>query len=400
MTTPAAPTIGLIGADNKTHQVSLDVSLYAEAFTRGVHLPQLMSQKFGDSPTHGTAFQQALAQSGIALKRDTVTGLPASNMSDILNGPSMAVVRPDGSQALTVAGRMLFPAVIMQWIESQLMNDYTTYEGTYNKMVALTSSVNSPRVDQPIVNVTAPRDSTAQPIAQMAEPGAMVGISLSDRSFRIGTKSIGFEISDEASRSTAIDYVGMTLQQQIIGQRVHLIDSYLTSMVDGDADIGLSSLVGAGVSEAASVYDAAATGGVMTNKAWVKWLRKDWKKMTIDWVICDIDTYLAIENRTGRPTVFTDAGNDIRLTSIPQAAIPGIPGAVNFFIVDTDLIGANTLVGIDSRKAIHKMIYVGGSYEAVEQYVMRRSTAMRFDFAEMSTRLYANADGWKMLHFS
>lgn len=388
-------TPSILDREGNRTQVELNVELYREAFDQGISLPQLLNQKFDtDQEKYGTPFQQLLATSGLALGRDQLTGLPASRMSEVLDGgPQMAVVRPDGSQALTVAGRMLFPAVIMQWIESQLMDDWTTYEGVYNRMIALTTSANSPRVDQPIINLTAPRGSVAQPIAQMAEPGAMVSISLSDKSYRIPTKSIGFEISDEASKATAIDLVGMTLQQQVIGQRIALINEYLNSMLNGDADLGLGTLT----SENASTYDAAVTAGTITNKAWIKWLRKDWTKLSIDWVICDIDTYLAIENRTNRPTVFTDAGNDIRLTSIPTAANPGIPGAINFFIVDTALIGANTLVGIDSRRAIHKMIYVGGSYSAVENYVMRRSTAMRFDFAEMSTRLYYNNDGWKKL---
>jgi len=376
--------------------VQLDVTMYKEAFDANMSLAQLINNKYDtDTERYGTPFQQLMTTAGLALKRDQLRGLAASRMSDVLDGgPTMAVVRPDGSQALTVAGRILFPAVILQWIESQLMDDWTTYEGIYNRMVALTSSADSPRVDQPIVNLTAPRASLAQPIAQGAEPVTMVSISLSDRSYRIPTKSIGFEITDEASKATAIDWVGMTLQQQVIGQRIGLINQYLAAMINGDTDMGISALTG----EKVTVYDSTiAANGVMTNAAWVKWLRKDWTKLTIDWVICDIDTYLAIEKRADRPTIFTDAGRDTRLTSIPAAANPGIPDTVNFFIVDTSIVGANTLIGLDSRKAIHKMIYIGGSYSAVEQYVMRRSTAMRFDFAEMSTRLTANNDGWKKL---
>ncbi|WP_019865142.1 hypothetical protein [Methylovulum miyakonense] len=382
--------------NGQAHDVTLSVEMYKEAFDKGLTLPQFINQQYDtDAEKYGQAFQQVMTSAGLALHRDDARGLPASRMVDVLEGaPMMGIVRPDGSQALTVAGRLLFPAVILQWIESELMSDWATYEGVYNRMVALTSSADSPRVDQPIINLTAPRDSLAQPIAQGAPPTAMVSISISDKSYRIPTKSIGFEISDEASKVTTIDMVGMTLQQQIIGQRIGLINQYLSAMINGDTDMGIGTLTG----EAVTVYDSSiAAAGTMTNKAWVKWLRKDWTKLTIDWVICDIDTYLAIENRTGRPVIVGDAGNDIRLTSIPTAANPGIPNAVNFFIVDTALVGANTLIGIDSRKAIHKMIYVGGAYSAVEQYVMRRTTAMRFDFAEMSTRLMQNDDGWKKL---
>lgn len=397
MITPSTPSI--VDVYGQRHEVNLNnvndsVLLYKEAFDKGLTLPQFLEQKYPtNAAKDGSAFAQLCATSGLVLKYDQKTGLRPSTMADMLNGFSTEanVVRPDGSQALTVAGRLLFPAVILQWIESRVMENYDAYEGVYNRMVALTSSAASPRVDQPIVNLTAPRSSLANPIAQMSEPNAMVSISLSDKSYRIPTFSIGFEIADEALKNTTIDFVGMTLQQQIIGQRISLINGYINAMINGDTDSGVAALG----SVNASSYDSAVTSGVMTNKAWVKLLREDYLRMNYTFAICDIDSYLAIENRTGRPTVYTDAGNDIRLTSIPKATLPGIPGAVEFFIVDTSIVGANTVVLIDPSKAIHKMVYVGGQYSAVEQYVMRRTQAMRFDFAEMSTRLYYNGDGWK-----
>lgn len=379
----------IIDRQGKLNEVELSVDMYKAAFDQGVSLPQYLNQKFDtDASKYGSPFQQLLSAANISLSYDKETGLPASKISDV----NMAVVRPDGSQALTVSGRLLFPAVIMQMVESTLMDDNTAYEGIFNRMVALNTSVNSPRVDQPIVNLTAPRGSVAQPIAQMSEPNAMLTISLSERSFRIPTYGIGIEISDEGSKALAIDFVGITLREQIIGQRIANVNNGLNSLINGDTDWGISALSGENV----TTYDSAITNA-MTNKAWVKWLSKDWQKMTIDWVVCDIDTYLEIENRTGRPTVFTDQGNDIRLTSIPQAANPLLPGSVNFFIVPTSIIGAKTLVGIDSRKAINKLTYVGGQYSAVEQYVMRKSTAMRFDFAECYQRLMPDGSGWKKL---
>lgn len=390
-------TPSIVDRDGKRHQIELSVDMYRDAYSAGITLPQHLCQTIDtDASKYGTPFQQLLATSGLALQRDVQTGLPAARMYDIMNGgaPNMAVVRPDGSQALTIAGRMLFPAVILQWIESTLMSNWASYEGVYGRMVALTTSSASARVDQPVVNLTAPRNSMSQPIAQMAAPDAMVSISLSDRTYKIPTMSIGFEISDEASKATAIDYVGVTLQQQIIGQRIALINNDISAMVGSDIDRDIGALT----SENASSYDATATSpATFSNKAWVKWLRKDWMKLNIDWVICDVDTYLAIEGRVGRPVVVGDAGNDIRLTSTPIAANANIPGSVQFFIVDTAIIGANTMVGIDSTKAIHRMVYAGGSYTAVEQYVMRKSSAMRFDFAEMSTRMYQDNSGWKKL---
>lgn len=372
------------------------LEMYRDAYAQGLTLPQYLERQVSVDQSYGTAFEQVLASEGLFLRRDKTTGLRPPTMHQVLDGGmdrSMGVTRPDGSQALTVAGRLLFPAVLMQLIESQLMDDWSSYEGVYNRMVAVTDPVSSPRADQPIINLTAPRTSLAQPIAQGAEPISMVGISLSDKSYRIPTFSIGFEITDEAAKSSAVDLVGIALREQAIGQRIALINTSLSQMINGDPDLGMTALT----AENASTYDAAITAGVMTNKGWVKWLRKDWTKLTIDWVICDIDTYLAIEQRTNRPTIFTDTGNDMRLTSMPQAANPGIPGSVNFFIVDNSLIGTNTLVGIDSRKAIRKVVYTEGSYSAVENFVLRKTSAMRFDFAEASFRMFYNGDGWKKL---
>jgi len=376
-----------------------DVPVSAETYKLASENGQTLSQYINasyptDEKAEGTAYQQMLTSAGLAVKPDIATGLTSSRMSNVLNGgPQMAVVRPDGTQALTVAGRILFPSVILELMNHALLEDNTAYEGVYNSFVAKTTTVDSERVDQPVVNVTAPRNSRSQSIAQMAEPTRMVSISLSDRSYNIQPRSIGFEISEQAQKSTTLDYVSTILTQQIIGERGALIDEYLGKMLNGDIDLGLSALT----SENISSYDPLATGGVVTNKAWIKWLRKDWRKLNIDTVICDLDTFLAVQNRVGRPIIVEDAGNDTRLTSLPTLLLPNIPGQIKFFPVDTALIGANTMVGIDSRVAIHRMVYASGSYSAIESYIMRRSTAMRFDFAEMSTRLYPKGDGWKKL---
>lgn len=376
-------------------EIPLSAETYKAAALGGQTLPQYLNTSYvTDAANDGTAFQQLLTSAGLAVKPDLATGMRSTRMYDVLDGgPQMAVTRPDGSQALTVAGRILFPAVILEMMNHALLEDNTAYEGVYNSFVAKTTTVDSERVDQPVINVTAPRGSRSQSIAQLAEPTRMVSISLSDRSYNIQPRSIGFEISDQAQKSTTLDYVSTILAQQVIGERAALIDEYLGKMLNGDVDLGLAALP----AENASTYDSAVTAGTITNRAWVKWLRQDWRKLNIDVVICDLDTFFAVQDRAGRPIVTTDAGNDTRLTSLPSLLLPNIPGVIKFFPVATSLIGANTMVGLDSRVAIHRMVYASGSYSAIESYIMRRSTAMRFDFAEMSTRLYAKGDGWKKL---
>jgi hypothetical protein len=388
----------LVDRNGKASEINLSLDDYKAAYAEGLSLPQYLNLKYADdtdSDKYGTPFEQALASNGLFLHSDKQTGIRPPTIKAVLDGTvgiNMGpITRPDGSQATTLAGRLLFPAVIEQMIASQLEDDTTSYEGAFNTMVASTFNSTSPRVDQPIINLTAPRAYRSQPIAQMSEPPAMASISLSEKSFRLPTLSIGIEISAEAQQASTLDLVGIALREQANAERVAIIDEAIVNMVNGDVDLGMSALSG----ENADEYDTSiSANGVITNKAWIKWLRKDWKKMTITHIICDLDAYLALESRTGRPVV-ADASSEAFLTSTPSLMLPGIPNAVRVFPVESELLGANTIIGIDSSKAIRRVIYTGAQYSAIEEFVLRKSTAMRFDFSLNYFRLIDQA--WKKL---
>ena len=189
-------------------EVPVSAETYKLASENGQTFSQYINASYPtDEKAEGTAYQQILTSAGLAVKPDITTGLASSRMSHVLNGgPQMAVVRPDGTQALTVAGRILFPSVILELMNHALLEDNTAYEGVYNSFVAKTTTVDSERVDHPIVNVTFPRNSRSQSIAQLAEPTRMVSIALSNRQYNIQPRSIGFEISEQAQKSTTLDF--------------------------------------------------------------------------------------------------------------------------------------------------------------------------------------------------
>jgi hypothetical protein len=376
--------------DGTYTELNIPLTEYAEAYESHNFMSTHLNAKYNNDLDlgYGDAFTQVLASQGVRLRRDPVSGAGASKMS---------LIRPDGSQALTIAGRLLFPAVFEQYVLSELMVDSTAFEGVYNQMVGQTVAVDSPMVFQPIINIVAPKSSRFQPISSGAEPATMMTISTSSKVITIPQMSIGLEIDDQAARNITIDVVGTMIQQNLAGQRIHLIKQALANMISGDVDSGITALSSENSYDAG--YDTASVSlATFSNKAWVKWLRKDWEKMTIDYVICDLETSLAIENRTGRPTVYTDAGNDTRLTSIPNIVNSGIPGGVKIFVVDSSVIGTGTIIGIDSRKAIKKYLWAGGNYQATERYVMRRTEAMRWDIAELTTRMLPGGQGWKKLN--
>ena len=370
---------------------------YAEAFGKGLTLRQHYTQTLStDEEKYGNVFDQILASSGVFLHGDKHTGLKPPTVASILGHGNpeagMALTRNDGTNALTITGRLLFPAVVMELADAFLMDDDSSYNALFESMVAVNQSIDSPHAFQPLIDVTGPRASRATPISQLAEPVNMATITLSERSMRLPTWSIGLEISDEAARASTLDLVGIAIREQALGERSARVNEAIKQLVDGDVDLGISALSAVDISDFDSSIN---TSGKVTNKAWIKLLREKWRKQPYSHIICDIDTYLAIEGREGRPTKDTDDGTG-RLTSLPNAINPNFPVNLDAFLMeDSSLLGANTVILLDRSKAIRKVTYTGASYNAVENYVMRRSTAFRFDFSEGYFRLFDNGDGWR-----
>ena len=373
---------------------------YAEAFGKGLTLRQYYTQKLDtDEDKFGPAFDQIMASSGLFLKADKASGIRPPSVRELLQSNAeinMGVMRPDGTNSLTITGRVLFPATVMELADQYLINDDSSYNALFDSMVAVNQPIDTPHAYQPLINIVGPRDSRAQPIAQGAEPVNMASITLSEKSFRLPTHAIGVEIADEAAQVATLDLVGIAIREQAIGERSYRVNEAIKTLVDGDVDKGITALSGVN----ASTFDSTLTSGTMTNKAWIKALREKWMAQTYSHMICDIDTYIEIEGRAGRPVITTDDGTG-RLTSLPRALNPNFPVDLPAFLLeDSSLLGAGVVVLLDKNKAIRKVTYTGASYQAVESFVMRRTTAFRFDFSEGYFRLFDTAGpngamGWR-----
>ncbi len=146
-----------------------------------------------------------------------------------------------------------------------------------------------------------------------------------------------------------------------------------------------------GKSATAVSYDAAATTGI-TQLAWVSYLYNNSKKRRVTTLVTDIAGAMAIENRTGRPTVSQDNPGSKRIDSTVYVSNPTWAPELPIFIVDST-VGwpAKTIMGIDSRFAIHRVTSTNASYEAQEEFVLKRSSAMRYDFGQITRRLFLDA---------
>lgn len=374
----------------KNQEGEVAVTDYAEASAAGLSLTQHLNRKFPtDESQYGSILTQALTSNNLILKSDPKLGLQSSSMKEMFNANiSMgAIVAPDGSGNNTPAGRIFAPEVILQTIAANLSEDKSDFFQGYESLLSGTENVNANEFKRAKIDVTAPEGSQSQSTAQLAEPSSMVSITSADSTTPIPSKSIGLMVANQALASTSIDLVNIIMERQAYGERVRMVEGSLADCFNGNTDLGLTPLTSV---KANTLDTAIATVGQMTQKAWIHYLRQNYQTMNLSRLVMTIDTALAIEARTGKPTNQSDDPNSPRIDSLFSIDNLGItPPSV--FLVDAAVVPENTIVGLDPRYALRRYNNVSASFEATEAFILRQAQAFRVDYATTTTRLFDDA---------
>jgi len=360
-----------------------------------------MNRKFADADLSvGTAFDQFKASIGLVRPgSNNPFGFRATKIGALLDGSAgssgFSANTQQNASPFGTASRAFVNIAVIGEITSEMQKDRTTDSGVFEQMIANNISVDTEHFEQPVVDyktLGGPEDSKAARVAQGAEPPKMLFFKTSDRIRRIGAWNIGMEWTDAALRNTNIDYVTRTVAHYLQIERDERVYRYINALYNGDGDLN----VGAVAAVTSTSLDAAATGGVLTHKAFVKFLARSRKYRKISHLVMDLDTYLKIEGRTGRPG---SNNYDPTLTRVdPQAGLinVGFGNDVRIFLVDSAAEGgpvpANTVYALDASVAISRVTNTAAAYTAVEAYAMKRSTAMRLDWAEEVFRSLGDSD--------
>lgn len=379
-----------IDAAGRNQAVDLSVDMYRAAAETGVSLRQHLASVYPtNSEKHGSAYEQLLEQCGIFVKGNKEAGIKGSVVGELLNPKDAAgsAITREG----VPASRLLFPAVILQVIEDKLQVDYSTNPNALSSMVAIDESIDGDRWERPVLNFANPEGARAAGIAQMAMPNMMLSITASDKSMRIPSWAIGLEISEQAMRSTSMDLVGLAVARQAAVEANERANGYILSMLNGDIDNAMAALsTFAGKVVTAVSLDATATAG-LTQLSWLSWLTARANKRTITHIVTDLAGALAIENRVGKPIITTDNPNSVRIDTLMEVINPTWTSKVKIFLTNDANWPAKTIMGFDSRYGIHRVNSLSAQYSAIEQFVLKRSTAMRIDKGELVYRLFDEA---------
>ena len=375
-------------------EIEVNPKDYHQAQELGLNLSQYLSRLHGhktDEKAYGAVFSQCMQAAGMFLRGDETTGLRAPNLKEVFNDKInfSGITAGTGSDTSTASSRLLYPETILRVMESELREDESDFLNTWNRMVANTLTIDQPKFDQPIIDARHNEATRSKAISQGTEPANMVGITASDVSRRVPLKSIGLTITDEAQAAVTLDLVTLVMSAQSRGERIANVHELLNGILNGDVDMAETGIDSEGTF--AGLDPAITKAGQMSHIGLVKFLREDYKTIQPNLLLMSLDTAFAVEARTGKPVVanrYDPSGTNFPVEPTVDNLLTNAPPIL---IVDPEVIGANVIIGLDTRYGIRRVVNVAASYSAIEQFVMRRVTSFRVDYGETAYTLYKPA---------
>lgn len=336
---------------------------------------------------YGDAFSQLCASEGIVLVPHKKYGIKSPKLAAVMEGrPVMeagVIVRQPSSQA-----RVLLMPAIGALVEDKLVGNLDMATNAFDSMIALDDTIADEWLLWPEANYAGPEAGRSQVISQLAKPTTMLTLTTSEKQIRVPTYAMGVEWSEQATKYLNLDFIAMSIARQVATERNERANANLLAMLNGDADVGQGSLSSKTVT--AVSLDAAAVSGI-TQLALMKWMNTNSTKRTIRVIVTDFAGAYALQQRANRPVIVGDNGTSVRINTNERVLNPGWADEVAVYITPDPNWPAKTLMGIDTEYGIHRVTSTNASYQAQEDFVMRRGSAMRFDYGSLSRRLYDDA---------
>jgi len=380
-----------IDAKGSTQQIEANLDMVRAAKENGMSFRDYVNSTYDtNAEKYGDAFSQLCASEGIVLQPNKQYGMKASSLDAVLNGRTVleagTIVRNPSNQ-----GRVLLMPAIGALVEDKLVADLNMNADEFDRIIAQDDTIADEWLLWPEINFAGPEAARSQVTSQLAKPATMMSVTTSEKSVRIPTYSLGIEWSEQATKYVNLDLLALAIARQVAVERNDRANTNLLNLLNGDADMGQASLSSLGKVTTAVSLDAAASTGI-TQKAWMLWCYQNSKKRKLNYLVTDIAGAMAIEGRANKPVITGDNPNSPRIDANVRVSNPTWMSELPIFIVDPS-VGwpAKTILGLDTRYAIQRVNSTNASYQAQEDFVLRRGSAMRFDFGTICRRLFNDA---------
>ena len=401
-----------ISSDGSFKEGELKLEHYGLAEKHHMRVGQLINKIYPDAhPEFGTAFEQGARSLGIFTKGDPKLGIVPTTIRDIMTGECMenrGVIQlassPSGGGTIvspnnpiggsTPASRVFFPEVIMQMTDMTLRSNYSREMQIFHGMLAMDDTIASEVYTQPVIDISAPGGVRRSPWSQNTLPRNMVSITTSQTSKAIATEGVGLQISMQAQAHATVDMVGIIVSRQFEEELKAKLWEDIASVVSGNVDAGQAAMTPV----AGTTYDTAFTGGVITQKGWLKMLWDPTRKLHIDSMIMTMDDYIALQARTGRPVMFDPRTSGGNLGNLGTAGLNIEPVLTNFetytpniLLVPPGLWSAQHMLAFDSRYFLKRVTNSSASYSATERMVLQQSDIFVWTWGSITHRFFDDA---------
>jgi len=373
---------------------------YDMAAQEKLTLRQWINSQYPTQAGAPDAFSQMCAASGLRFKKDENLGIPSANLREILD--PMAANQTGGVNTnfpQVPDSRLLFPAAIMEAVNADIESKENEAMGVFAQLIAFTDTIASDRWEQPIISTDGkkgPEDSGFRRVAQNAPPPIMLSITAADYTRTIATKSIGLSVSHKALQFNSLDLVARTMTHFYKKADFSEWLAWFLLLLNGDTD-GVNTPMATVKSALAQVKavtldSTIAAAGVLSQDAWTSYIHSKSMTMVPNYIVTDFAGAKAIDNRTGRPTVLHDSASMLDRIDAPMELVFPKMSSVKVIALPPDSgWTANTLMGIDNKQAIGKVVSSTANYEAVSDLLMLRSMQFRFDRGSLIYRYLDDA---------
>ncbi len=384
--------------------VVIDGTIYAAAAAHKMSpAGYLNSQHKTDVSKYGTAADQLLASVGLVTPPEGTHeshGRNAPTMADIFQGRAgfdAAISNSGYSSPIGTEARALFPIATLALADLELQKDYEADANLWNQMIGREIPVQGGIFMQPLLIdkvAGGPFQVRPQHRAQGSNPTVVAMLTTSEQPKKIPSYSFAVEVTKEAMAATTFDFVSETITRVIRQQRALATYEQISDVFAGDNDLNVGSLATLGFSTTTAALDPSAPAGTITRRAYVKFLSRNQRVVRKDWLIMDTDTFLKLEAATGLPALAAVQAGMPQLQM--QATVANNPlGNMKIMLVDAAAEGgplpANTILALDSRKALVRATNLQANNTAAEEYAMRRVEAFSVESGQMVYRDYAQA---------